>query len=211
MKEFAHPGGAAKRPVDLNHGIRSTITVSTNEWKHVAEVVADLDPSLPMITCLPDQINQVFLNLIVNAAHAIREKLGKSSAAKGTIIIQSRRVEDSVEIRVTDTGCGIPPTIASRVFDPFFTTKEVGKGTGQGLAIARSVVVDKHGGTITFESTPGEGTVFIIRLPCRPLDAGVESGESTSEPQGARDTVVLTELKGLLPSTASQHQPAAAE
>jgi signal transduction histidine kinase len=110
------------------------------------------------------EFNQVVLNIIVNAAHAIGDVV-KTSGAKGTITVSTRRAGDSVEIRIADTGSGIPESIRSKIFDPFFTTKEVGKGTGQGLAIARSVVVDKHGGTIHVDSQPGQGTTFVIRLP----------------------------------------------
>ena len=166
MKEFSHPGGGQKQAVDLNHAIESTLTVSRNEWKYVAETVAQFDPDLPMVHCLPGEINQVILNLVINAAHAIGEKQrAAGSSDKGTITISTRRDGDWVEIRVADTGTGIPESIRAKVFDPFFTTKEVGRGTGQGLAIARSVVCDKHGGTIDFETEPGRGTTFVVRLP----------------------------------------------
>jgi signal transduction histidine kinase len=114
---------------------------------------------------LPGEFNQVILNLIVNAAHAIADVVGKEGAKKGTIRVQTRNCPDWVEIRVRDTGSGIPEKVRARIFDPFFTTKEIGKGTGQGLAIARSVVVDKHDGSIDFETEEGKGTTFIIRLP----------------------------------------------
>ncbi|MCH7752051.1 MAG: histidine kinase, partial [Planctomycetes bacterium] len=110
-------------------------------------------------------LNQVFLNLIVNAAHAIADTLGDDATEKGTITVGTRRDGEWAEIFVRDTGTGIPADVRARIFDPFFTTKEVGKGTGQGLAIARSVVVDKHGGTIDCETEPGKGTTFIVRLP----------------------------------------------
>jgi PAS domain S-box-containing protein len=165
MKEFSHPGSKEKTPVDLNHAIENTIAVARNEWKYVADIDTDLDSTLPQISCLPDEFNQVILNLIVNAAHAIAEVVGKSGTEKGRIHVSTRNDAEWVEIRIRDTGAGIPERIRSRVFDPFFTTKEVGKGTGQGLAIARSVVVDKHGGTIHFETEAGKGTTFIIRLP----------------------------------------------
>jgi PAS domain S-box-containing protein len=165
MKEFSHPGVEEKTSVDLNKAIESTITVARNEWKYVADMVTELDASLPLVPCLPGDINQVFLNIIVNAAHAIADVVGDGSEDKGTIAIATRRDGDWVEVRISDTGKGIPESVRSRIFDPFFTTKEVGKGTGQGLAIARSVVVDKHGGTITFETEAGKGTTFIVRLP----------------------------------------------
>jgi PAS domain S-box-containing protein len=165
MKEFSHPGGAEKTAVDLNKAIENTITVARNEWKYVADTVTEFDPDLPLVSCLPGDFNQVILNLIVNAAHAIADVVGDGSAGKGTIAIGTRRDGDWAEIRVRDTGPGIPESIRGKIFSPFFTTKEVGKGTGQGLAISRSVVVDKHGGSIRFETQEGKGTTFIIRLP----------------------------------------------
>ena len=164
MKEFAHPGTHEKTAVNLNNAIMSTITVASNEWKYVAEMQTRLDQSLPPVPCLVGEFNQVVLNIIVNAAHAIADVV-KTSGEKGTIMVSTGRVGDWAEIRIADTGGGIPESIRLKIFDPFFTTKEVGKGTGQGLAIARSVVVDKHGGTITVDSEPGQGTTFVIRLP----------------------------------------------
>jgi PAS domain S-box-containing protein len=165
MKEFSHPGTKEKVPLDLNHAIDSTITVARNEWKYVAEMETEFDPALPMIQCLPGEFNQVILNLIVNAAHAISDVVREGGQEKGKITVKTRSLPDSVEIRVQDNGSGIPEEIRGRIFDPFFTTKEIGKGTGQGLAIARSVIVDKHGGTIHFETGMGKGTTFIVRLP----------------------------------------------
>jgi len=168
MKDFSHPGSDEKAATDLNKAIETTITVARNEWKYVAEVQTDFDPSLPPVPCLPGEFNQVVLNLIVNAAHAIADVVGDGSRGKGTIHIQTRRNGNWAEIRVRDTGTGIPEAVRGRIFDPFFTTKEVGKGTGQGLAIAHSVIVKKHGGSITFETEVGKGTTFIIRLPIDP-------------------------------------------
>lgn len=165
MKEFSHPGTKEKVPLDLNHAIESTITVARNEWKYVADLEVDFDPSLPPMACQPGEFNQVILNLIVNAAHAIAEVIAKGGPAKGKIRIQTRNSEQWAEIRIQDTGSGIPEKVRSRIFDPFFTTKAIGKGTGQGLAIARSVVVNKHGGSIHFETEEGAGTTFVIRLP----------------------------------------------
>lgn len=165
MKEFSHPGTDEKCLVDLNTAIETAITVSRNEWKYVSDVVTEFDADLPHVFCLPAELNQVFLNLIVNAAHAIDDVLGTDAKEKGVITIRTRSCGDRVEVTVRDTGTGIPEEIRSRIFDPFFTTKEVGKGTGQGLAIARSVVVDKHDGTIRCESVPGEGTTFVVELP----------------------------------------------
>jgi PAS domain S-box-containing protein len=166
MKEFSHPGVKEKIPLDLNHAIESTITVARNEWKYVADLESEYDSSLPAVSCLPGEFNQVILNLIVNAAHAIGDACAKKgSSEKGKIKVQTRNGPEWVEIRIQDTGSGIPEKVRTRVFDPFFTTKEIGKGTGQGLAIAHSVVVDKHGGSIHFETEEGKGTTFIIRLP----------------------------------------------
>jgi len=165
MKEFSHPGRKEMVLLDLNHAIDSTITVARNEWKYVANMETDLDPSLPLIPCQPGEFNQVILNLIVNAAHAIDDVVRESGLDKGNIKIQTRNCLEWAEIRVQDSGSGIPEGARTRIFDPFFTTKEIGKGTGQGLAIARSVIVDKHGGTIHFETESGAGTTFVIRLP----------------------------------------------
>lgn len=166
MKEFSHPGGKKKTASDLNRIVETTITVSRNEWKYVATVTTDLDPGLQPVPCLANEVGQALLNLLINAAHAIKKKLGKSvEGDKGKITISTRQQEQYVEIRIADTGCGIPGEIRDKVFEPFFTTRDVGKGTGLGLAIAYDVVTGKHGGTLTFESEPGGGTTFIIRLP----------------------------------------------
>jgi signal transduction histidine kinase len=172
MKDFAHPDTGSKALTDLNKNIETTLKVARNEWKYVAEMETDLDPSLPMVACFPGEINQVILNLIVNAAHAIADVVGDGASGKGRIRVSSHRVDPWVEIRVSDTGTGIPEAIRSRIFDPFFTTKEVGRGTGQGLAIAHTVIVEKHGGTINFETEMGRGTRFIIRLPQERIQEG---------------------------------------
>lgn len=165
MKDFAHPGSSEKQATDLNKAIESTITVASNEWKYVAEVVTDYDRTLPPVNCMIDELNQVVLNIIVNAAHAISESIGDATNGKGTITITTAIIDGWAEIRISDTGAGIPEDLVKRIFDPFFTTKEVGKGTGQGLAISHTVIVDKHNGTIDVESQVGVGTTFIIRLP----------------------------------------------
>ncbi len=165
MKDFSHPDGDTKAPADLNKAIESTTTVARNEWKYIAEMVLELDPNLPSVVCLIGELNQVILNLLVNAAHAIGDVCRQNGGAKGTITINTRAEAEHAVIRVTDTGGGIPAHIRGKVFDPFFTTKPVGKGTGQGLAIAYSVIVEKHGGTIGIETEMGRGTTFIIRLP----------------------------------------------
>jgi signal transduction histidine kinase len=164
MGEFSHSGPVDKSPADINRAIESAVVISRNEWKYVAEVTTDLDAGLPPVPCVVGEFSQVILNLIVNAAHAIAD-IVKDSGGKGAIRIGTRRNGGFAEIRVSDTGGGIPEAIRSKVFDPFFTTKAVGKGTGQGLAIAQSVIVRKHGGTLSFESEDGVGTTFLIQLP----------------------------------------------
>ena len=168
MKDFSHPGGQDKVAADLNQAIENTITVARNEWKYVADMVVDFDPNLPNAPCFIGDINQVILNIIVNAAHAIGDSVASGALSKGAITVQTRRVHEAVEIRIQDTGGGIPEAIRDKIFDPFFTTKEVGRGTGQGLAIAHAVVVEKHGGSISFETEIGRGSTFIIRLPIDP-------------------------------------------
>jgi len=165
MKEFSHPGTKEKVALDLNHAIQSTITMAQNEWKYVAEMETNFEPTLPLVSCMPGEFNQVILNLIVNAAHAIGDRSKERNGERGKITVQTARISTGVEIRIGDTGGGIPVQARAKIFDPFFTTKEIGKGTGQGLAIARSVIVDKHSGSIEFETVLGEGTTFIIRLP----------------------------------------------
>jgi len=171
MKEFSHPSGAEKCPVNLREAIETTIAVARNEWKYVAEVELQMPADLPLVPVLRNEFNQVILNLIVNAAHAIGDVTGGGAEGKGKIRISGRVVGSEVEIRVSDTGGGIPESVRGKVFEPFFTTKGVGKGTGQGLAIAYSVVVDKHQGSIAFESEVGQGTSFIIGLPLVPRAA----------------------------------------
>jgi PAS domain S-box-containing protein len=171
MKEFSHPGVKEKTQLDINHALQNTLTVTRNEWKYSADVETDFDAQLPQVLCMPSEINQVFLNIIVNAAQAINSMPGLATGQKGIIRLSTRRDGDMVEVRISDTGIGIPEEIQSRIFEPFFTTKEVGKGTGQGLALAYDVVERKHGGSIFFETHPGSGTTFIIRLPIMPPGA----------------------------------------
>jgi PAS domain S-box-containing protein len=162
MKEFAHPGDAEKSATDLNDAIRTTLIVARNEYKHVADINTQFG-EIPSIDCRRAEINKVLLNLIVNAAHAI-ESAASNRPGKGTITLTTASDASHVVVTIADTGCGIPRAVISRIFDPFFTTKPVGKGTGQGLAIARSIV-DNHNGRLEVESTVGVGTTFIIRLP----------------------------------------------
>lgn len=166
MKEFAHPGRSEKAPEDINRAIECTATISANTWKHVATLEMKLAPDLPKVDCYLGEINQVVLNLIVNAAHAIGDLRGEnSSALLGEIVIETAVKDGFAEIRISDTGGGIPEEIRHRLFEPFFTTKEVGRGTGQGLTLARSMITEHHGGTLTFVTEVGKGTTFTVGLP----------------------------------------------
>ncbi len=162
MKEFAHPDSVEHSPADLNHAIETTLTVASNEYKYSAQIETHFG-ELPPVLCNVGEVNQVFLNLIVNAAHAIAES-GKD-AATGRITIITVPAGEDVLITIADNGCGISQINVEKIFDPFFTTKPVGRGTGQGLAIARAIIVEKHGGSIDVESAVGSGTRFILRLP----------------------------------------------
>ena len=173
MKEFAHPGQEEKTQVDVNRALESTIAVSTNEWKYVAEIETSLDESIPLIPALAGELNQVFLNILVNAAHAIGDTNEGGATGKGTITVTTRSTGNYIEVTIADSGTGMPDEIKQRIFDPFFTTKEIGKGTGQGLAIAHSVVVQKHEGVLRCDSSPGAGTTFIIQLPLEPSNGEV--------------------------------------
>lgn len=173
MKDFAHPGKSEKTPEDLNHAIESTATVARNEWKYVADLVTELDPALPPVPCVVNEFNQVILNMVVNSAHSIAEAIKNDKSrflpsGKGMIILSTRRDGEHAEIRISDTGAGIPDHVRPKIFEPFFTTKPVGQGTGQGLTISRNIIVEKHRGSIDFESETGRGTTFIIRLPISP-------------------------------------------
>jgi len=163
MKDFAHPGGETPTPIDINHALETTLTVSKNEWKYVATVETALDPGLPPVPALSGPINQVFLNIVVNAAHANAE--AHPDGTLGTIRVSSQRQGDNALIAIEDDGTGMPEEVRARIFEPFFTTKGVGRGTGQGLAIAHQVVVEQHGGSIAVHSTPGQGSRFEISLP----------------------------------------------
>ena len=163
LKEFAHPSGKEMAPVDLNQTIRSTLAIAAGEYRTVAELHTDLG-ELPPVVCHVGEINQVVLNIVVNAAHAIADVV-KGSTRRGAITVRSLRDGDHAVIAIGDTGGGIPEDLRGRIFDPFFTTKEVGRGTGQGLAISWTTVTEQHGGTLTYETTVGEGTTFFIRIP----------------------------------------------
>lgn len=166
MKGFTHPGGEEPESCDLNRLIEDTATIARNEWKYVAELVLDLDSEMPFVSCHSSDLGQVILNLIVNAAHAIADNQAEHGPL-GRIEVRTRYCEERsrVEIRVSDNGPGVPEGLRTRIFDPFFTTKPVGKGTGQGLAIASSVIADKHGGTLRLDETVSEGAAFVISIP----------------------------------------------
>ena len=165
MRYFSHPATDMKVKGDVNQIIQNALSLSRNEWKNVAEVETDLDEDIPPIDCHPSELSQTILNLIINAVHAIKDVIKSSPDTKGKISITSSKAGHAIEIRVSDTGTGIPEDIRDQVFNPFFTTKEVGIGTGQGLALCYTAIVNKHGGTIEFESEVGQGTTFIIHLP----------------------------------------------
>ncbi len=192
MKVFAHPDSKEKSASDINEALGSTLTVARNELKYVANVETEFG-KLPLVNCNIGEVNQVFLNLLVNAAHAIAEARKKNhgkadSEEKGMIRVRTSREEESVLISIADTGCGIPEQIRDRIFDPFFTTKESGKGTGQGLAIAHSVVVERHRGTLTFTSEVGKGTTFYIRLPLDPEHDTREENSDKSKSDKEKST-----------------------
>ena len=182
MKEFAHPDAVEMAPVDLNRAIESTLVIARNEYKYVADVETTF-AVLPPVRCHAGDINQAVLNVVVNAAHAIADVVA-GTPERGRITVQTAlEGDDTVVVTVTDTGGGIPEEIRDRVFDPFFTTKEVGRGTGQGLAIARAIVVDRHRGELTLDSMVGRGTTCHIRLPL--LGAPSVAASSPAVPVGA--------------------------
>ncbi|HVY23350.1 MAG TPA: ATP-binding protein [Steroidobacteraceae bacterium] len=162
MKEFAHPGGQEHVAADINHALQTTLVVATNEYKYLAAMHTHLG-ELPLVVCNIGELNQVFLNLVVNAAHAIHD--AGRDVSSGEIHVHTEVEGDMAVIRIRDNGCGIPAEHLDKIYDPFFTTKEVGRGTGQGLAITRSIIVDKHGGKVSVNSTVGSGTEFILQIP----------------------------------------------
>jgi PAS domain S-box-containing protein len=166
MKEFSHPNAEDKVATNINSCIESTITISKHTWKYHAKMEVDLDPNIKDVMCHPGPFNEVILNIIVNAADAIKEKVeNDNSVDMGEIKIQTRGKDDFAEIRISDTGGGIPKSIQEKIFDPFFTTKAIGKGTGQGLALSYSIIKVRHNGELLFETVPGESTTFILQLP----------------------------------------------
>ncbi len=165
MRDFSHPA-SERTPHDLNRAIQSTLAVATNEWRYVADVATDLDPTLPHVPVMPGEFNQMILNLVVNAAHAIRSRRGPDGGM-GRITVTTSLGGDHAIITIADDGCGMAPEVQKRIFEPFFTTKGVGEGTGQGLALVHNFVT-RHGGSISVDSAPGEGAQFTIRLPLAP-------------------------------------------
>jgi two-component system, NtrC family, sensor kinase len=163
MKHFSHADQREMSQVDLNASIASTLVIARSEYKDVADVETSYG-EIPHVTCHGGQINQVVLNLVVNSAHAISD-LVKKQGGRGKIRVQTRVEEGNVVISIEDSGGGIPEGIRARIFDPFFTTKEVGRGTGQGLSIARNVIVKGHSGELDFVTEIGKGTTFYVRLP----------------------------------------------
>jgi two-component system, NtrC family, sensor kinase len=174
MKELAHPGPREMAQTDLNRALQNALQVTAHAYRYVADPVVDLG-DLPLVTCLAAEINQVFINLIVNAAHAM-ERCGQDGTPRGRLAITTRTDGPDVVISIADSGHGIPEAIRGRIFDAFYTTKPVGRGTGQGLAISRAIVVDRHGGGLTFDSTVGVGTTFHIRLPIAGCDPAAATG-----------------------------------
>ena len=176
MKEFSHVDRSShKAAADINKALESTLIVARNELKYVADVDVQLG-DIPAVHCHLGDLNQVFLNLLINASHAISDMV-KGTAQRGHIGVRTRQDGELIEVAISDSGTGIPEEVRDKVFDPFFTTKEVGKGTGQGLALARAIVVEKHGGTLTFETEVGQGTTFYIRLP---IEERAENHEVTA-------------------------------
>jgi signal transduction histidine kinase len=163
LKEFAHPPSEHMEPADLNHVVERSLAIAINEYRYVADLHTRFG-ELPPVRCHASEIGQVVLNLVVNAAHAIADVV-RGTERKGKLEVSTWREGDQAIVSIRDTGTGIPEAIRPRIFDPFFTTKPVGKGTGQGLALAWAVIKQKHRGTLTFESTVGEGSTFYIRLP----------------------------------------------
>lgn len=170
MKAFSHPGSGEKILTDINRALENTVAVSRNEWKYDSDLIMNLDPGIPHVPCFESELNQVILNLIVNAADAIKDsRKRKLLDSKGTITISTGLDNDYVFIKIEDNGGGIPEEIRGRIFDPFFTTKEIGKGTGQGLNISHAIIVEKHRGLIYFETETGKGTSFIVKLPLQEI------------------------------------------
>jgi two-component system, NtrC family, sensor kinase len=162
MRAFAHPVSDQRSPADLNDALTNTLVIARNEYKHVADIDCSFSP-LPLVRCRLGELNEVFLNLIVNAAHAVADVV-RGSDRRGRIGVRTRRDGAEVLIEIEDSGAGVPPELREKIFEPFFTTKAVGKGAGQGLAIARSIIKN-HGGVLTLRSESGRGSTLSVRLP----------------------------------------------
>lgn len=177
MRDFSHLDERRMAAADLNRAVRSTLTLLRNELKYVADIQTELDVSLTDVYCSIDDISRVLMNLLTNAGQSIKEKIDKGLFTRGLIRVRTRRVDEQIEITVSDNGMGISETIQGRIFERFFTTKRNSdiQGTGQGLAIARTIIEERHHGRITFESENEQGTTFIIRIP--------QSGSSERVPQ----------------------------
>lgn len=179
LKEFAHPDHASKVHADVNRALERAIVMARGELRHVSRVETNLAP-LPPLRCHIGSLSQVFLNLLINAAHAIEERSTKGGIpmAKHKVTVASRVDGDEIVVSISDTGCGIPSSIRERIYEPFFTTKPMGKGSGQGLPLVRNVIVGKHGGRIELDTEVNVGTTFTLRLP---LDPCQEDDERPTE------------------------------
>jgi len=178
MKSFSHPSKGEMQRTIISEAIETTITVARNEWRYIAELETHFDDDLPEIMCIRDELNQVFLNIIVNATHAIEDNAKNLSPKGGKIKISAHQLNTNIVIKIADNGAGMPAEVKERIFDPFYTTKAVGKGTGQGLSLAYAVIVERHKGKIEVQSTNGEGSTFIISLP---IDNDIKQVEPTAE------------------------------
>lgn len=176
LKEFSHPSASTKVAVDLNKIAENALTVSRHEWKYVAEVATEFAADLRPVPCIADQVGQVILNLIINAAHAIGDTLKPRNRERGLITVRTRNTGTHSVIEIQDDGTGIPDHVRARLFEPFFTTKPVGKGTGQGLAFVRTIVETNHKGLITLETTVGSGSLFRLSFPYEAAPDAVSSG-----------------------------------
>ncbi|EKD83188.1 MAG: PAS/PAC sensor signal transduction histidine kinase [uncultured bacterium] len=176
LKDFSHPAQQEFLMTDINKCVDTVCTISRHEWKIAADLQLELASDLPFLFCSRDEIHQVLLNLVVNSAHAVNEKKETGAYDRGLITVTTTSLGDRVEIKVCDDGIGIAPEHQSLIFNPDFTTKKAGAGTGFGLNLVRRIVEERHQGSISFESRPGEGTVFKVILPHRQPEKSV-SGE----------------------------------
>ncbi len=164
MKTFSHPGSSQRTEVNINKALENTLALTINEWKYVAQIKTNYEQNLPSVHGFSSELDQVFLNLLMNAVQAMKSK-HKETGEKGLLKVETRLAQAQVEVKISDSGIGVPAELQQDIFKPFVTTKEPGRGTGQGLAIAYSIVKEKHNGEIDFESEPGKGTTFKITLP----------------------------------------------